>query len=428
VTRPWAVRCPRGSPSAWIAERVERSRCGASGAFLERWARTLPGMEHFRAAERAFVAALTMGDADRSDFAGRLWDSDFTDPAAATLFSVAMDVDSPVAASELPVVLQRRGLLRQDGYPLSEFLDWLPRLPVPVHPEAWATLIVAGTLGRQVNACGERLLQAADAGRDGVWPPGKVLALAAAQRAGLASAWRRWLELPAHWRDTVPHRLQESPERSRQPGIDIEPGELERRAGRERVLLAGLVEAPQLLGRIPWLREEDFADRACGRVYATVRRVHERGGHVDGITLPALCDDGPIGWSGHSALDVARELRPDAAVPTTVPFLSRMVLSDALLERVERTGRELLSIAEAPAAAGGLGAGMLTAAQERLDALRPWGVRWEQALQRHRTLDLTRPGLDRSRALERSSALERRAPAERSTVPGPWSGLDRDAG
>jgi replicative DNA helicase len=390
-------------------------------------------MEHFRAAERALVAALVLGDADRLELSGRLRESDFTDPAAAVLFRVAMDAERPIVATELPGLLQRQGLLRRDGYPLSELLDWLPRLPVPVHPEAWATLIVAGTLARQVNASGVRLLQAVEIGREGTWPVGKVLAMAEAQRASLASGCHRWEALPARWRDTMPSRSVLAPAALERIGLELaheltEP-ELERGAGRERVLLAGLVAAPQLLGRIPWLRDEDFTDPACGSVYGAIRRVHERGGAVDIVTLPALCDGSQVGWSGQSPAEVARELRPDAAVPTTVPFLSRMVLGDALLRGVERTGRELVALAEAPAGAGGLGSGLLTAAQDRLEALRPFAARWEEATRPAQVIDLTRPsGLERSRVLERSTPLEWSMARERSTVPDPPGGLNRDAG
>lgn len=388
-------------------------------------------MEHFRAAERALVAALVLGDADRLELSGRLWESDFTDPAASVLFCVAMDAEHPIGAAELPSVLQRQGLLRRDGYPLSELVDWLPRLPVPVHHEAWATLIVAGTLGRQVNASGVRLLQAVEIGRVGTWPVGKVLAMAEAQRASLASGWRRWAELPTAWRDTIPCRpdpvvLEGSgPEQS----TDLSEAERANGAGRERVLLAGLVAAPQLLGRIPWLRDEDFTDAACGSVFGTVRRVHEGGGAVDVVTLPALCEAARIGWSDQSPAEVARDLRPDASVPTAVPFLSRMVLGDALLRGVERAGRDLVALAEAPAGAGRLGPGLLTAAQERLEIVRPFATRWEEATRPVRTIDLTRPsGLERSRVLERATLLERSGPWDRSTVPDPRSGLSRDAG
>ncbi|MDP3713733.1 MAG: DnaB-like helicase N-terminal domain-containing protein [Mycobacteriales bacterium] len=390
-------------------------------------------MEHFRAAERALVSALVLGNADRLELSGRLRESDFTDPAAAVLFRVAMDAERPIAAADLPAALQRQGLLRRDGYPLSELLDWLPRLPVPVHPEAWATLIVAGTVGRQVNAAGVRLLQAVDIGREGTWPVGKVLAMASAQRASLASGFHRWEDLPAKWRDTMPCLPvpdSAAAERSVPEHVaEVSEAELARGAGRERVLLAGLVAAPQLLGRIPWLRDEDFTDPACGSVFEAVRRVHERGGAVDVVTLPALCDGSQRGWSGQSPSEVARALRPDAAVPTTVPFLSRMVLGDALLRGVERAGRELVALAEAPASAGGVGSGLMTAAQTRLEVLRPFATRWEEATRPSRMIDLTRhPGLERTRALERSTPLERSATSDRFMTADLRSGLNRDAG
>jgi hypothetical protein len=48
-------------------------------------------MEYFRAAERALVTALVLGDADPLEFSGRLSAADFTDPAAAVIFRAVMD-------------------------------------------------------------------------------------------------------------------------------------------------------------------------------------------------------------------------------------------------------------------------------------------------------------------------------------------------
>ncbi|MCW2573183.1 MAG: hypothetical protein JWO88_3241 [Frankiales bacterium] len=383
-------------------------------------------MEHFRAAERALVTALVLGDADPLEFSARLSASDFTDPAAAVIFRVVMDAGPAAVAAGLPAVLQRQGLLRPDGYPLSDLLEWLPGLPVPVHPQAWATLVVAGTLGRQVSASGLRLLQAVEAGRERSWPVGKVLAVVAAPRAATTSSWRRWAELPASWRDT----LSSLPDRSTPAGPTGGADSPDGRAGaertrsaesrhasvparpvtgeRERMLLAGLLAAPQLLGRIPWLREEDFTDRACGSVFATLRREHERDRPVDVVTLAAVCEPGVEGWAGASPAAVARDLRPAAAVPTAVPFLSRLVLGDAVLREVERTGTELVQLAQAPAPVGGLGAGPLSVAQDRLEALRPHAVRWEAATRPQHRIDLTRSsGLDRVPALERATGTDR---------------------
>jgi replicative DNA helicase len=144
-------------------------------------------MEHFRAAERALASALVLGAADPRDLAGRVRASDFTDPAAGVVFGAALGSGSAQSlAEELPALLRRAGLLRQDGYPLSQVLDWLPRMPTPAHPEAWATLVVAGAIGRQVRASGERLQQSAEAAQAGRCQPGQLLALVAAQarRAG----------------------------------------------------------------------------------------------------------------------------------------------------------------------------------------------------------------------------------------------------
>ena len=127
-------------------------------ACLVRRVRSLAAIEHCRPAERAVVAALALGLMDAREFAGRLHPSDFTDPAAGECFAAALESPLPASSSHvLPELLRRRGRLRGDGYPVRELLEWLPLLPAPVHPEAWATLIVAGSLGRVAQACGLRL-------------------------------------------------------------------------------------------------------------------------------------------------------------------------------------------------------------------------------------------------------------------------------
>jgi hypothetical protein len=135
-------------------------------------------MEHCRAAERALVAALVMGQADPADLAGRLHPLDFTDPAAGACYAAALEhrtAGGPVL--DLPDRLRQRAALRSDGYPIRELLDWLPSLSVPAHPEAWAALVVAGSMGRVVHACGTRLVQST-VSPDGTRPEaGRVVTL-----------------------------------------------------------------------------------------------------------------------------------------------------------------------------------------------------------------------------------------------------------
>jgi replicative DNA helicase len=380
------------------------------------WSLTsVPGMEHFRAAERALASALVLGAADPRELAGRLRPSDFTDPAAGVLFEVALQASGSARslAQELPALLRQEGQLRQDGYPISQLLDWLPQLPTRVHPEAWATLVVAGAIGRQVRASGDRLQQSAEAALDGRCTPGQLLAQVAAQRAALASSSRRWENLPARWRDTIPARAAEGPSDAAVVTVGNEEG-----GDRERVLLAGLVAAPQVLGRVPWLREEDFVDRACGEVFGTLRRLHEFGHPVDVVTLAAACDRLPPAPDRESPAQVVSGLRPEHALPSSVPFLARRVVGLAISRDVRAAGQDLADFAAAPAAAGGLGGALLTTVQRRLDALRPHAVRWENAAS-----DITiRSDGGRTRTGRLASA-KRRPPGAQRVPP-----LDRHAG
>lgn len=125
-------------------------------------------MEHCRAAERALVTALALGEVDPAELSGRLRVSDFTDPAVGLIYEAIMDAPAGRrSVEELPRLLARRGTLRSDGYPVRELLDWMPTTPTPVHPQAWAALVVAGSTRRLVEQAGIRLVQACDTARSG---------------------------------------------------------------------------------------------------------------------------------------------------------------------------------------------------------------------------------------------------------------------
>ena len=361
-------------------------------------------MDLSRAAEAALVSALVLGEADPADLSGRLRPGDFTDPAAAVMLEVALGAGRSgglEAGVDLPRLLQAQGLLRRDGYPISSLLEWLPRLPTPVHAEAWATLIVAGALARQVHASGVRLLQSVDAATEHGQGPGRVLAMAEAQRAAVSSAARRWQELPARWRATVPAGAEPPSTTTVPDGQRAEPAG----SAREQVLLAGLVAAPQLIGRLPWLDVTDFSDRACGELFGTLRRLHEFGHPVDVVTLAAAADPASARPDGLSPASLAASLRPELAFPTQVPFLARLVLADSVIERARVVGEDLVGWT---VSAGTVHCGtpaLLAAARDRLDSLRPQAVRVENAYAD------TRPPPDGARRLPVTRSLTRTPPA-----------------
>lgn len=362
-------------------------------------------MDLSRAAERALVSALVIREADPTDLSGRLRPEDFTDPCAALLFDAALDAGRSgglKAVADLPRVLRAQGALRRDGYPISPLLEWMPRLPAPAHPEAWATLIVSGALTRQVQASGVRLLQSVDAAKEHAHGPGRVLAMAAAQRAAVSSAVRRWDELPAQWRASLPAAAE--PQRVA-TGPDDRRGEPAGSA-REQVLLAGLVAAPQLIGRLAWLDGTDFSDRACGKLFGTLRRLHEFGYSVDVVTLAAAADPAPAGPDGLSPASLAASLRPEHAFPTQVPFLARQVLADSVIERARVVGEDLLECSAFPSTRTTCGTPVsLTVARDRLDSLRPQAVRVENAYAD------TRPPTEGARRLPVTRSLTRTPPA-----------------
>lgn len=354
-------------------------------------------MEHCRVAERALVAALVMGQVDPADLSGRLHPLDFTDPAAAACFAAALDHrSSGTPMVDLPDRLRRQAQLRSDGYPIRELVDWIPSLPVPAHLEAWAALVVAGSMGRVVNACGTRLVQSTS-GHDGARvEAGRVLTVAAAQRATLHGALRRWEALPASWRDTVPVHEAALPAVSGACPAESGAGMF------EREVLAGVIAAPVLLDRIPWLTPEDFTQPEVAAVFEVARQLHVACRPVDLVTLSASINASEASRStgssetGACPAAVLADLRPEQAMLATVPFLARRLVEDTTVRQARAAGESLMAGAGAPGSTGGVGRSLLVAALDRLDDLRPHAERLEQA---HRP------------AISRAEHLARRDPA-----------------
>lgn len=336
-------------------------------------------MEHCRVAERALVAALAMGQVDPRDLSGRLHPLDFTDPAAGACFAAALDHrSSGVPVVDLPDRLRQQAQLRSDGWPIRELVDWIPSLPVPAHPEAWAALVVAGSVGRVVNACGTRLVQST-AGHDGARvEAGRVLTVAAAQRATLHGALRRWDALPTSWRDTVPSREATLPTPDPRERADLGSGPF------ESEILAGIVAAPVLLDRMPWLTADDFTRPEVAEVFDAARHLHSAGRPVDLVTLSAALGPGGLGGdiapsAPTGAAAALAELRPEQVHVATVPFLARRLVEDTAVRTARGVGESLVAAAGTPGSAGGVGRPLVAAALSRLDDLRPHAERLEQA-------------------------------------------------
>ncbi len=335
-------------------------------------------MESCIAAERALVAAVVLRDVDPSELVGRLTSADFADPAAAALFEQAQSHPGRRLEVELPGLLRRHGLLRSDGYPISRLLEWIPAVPSPAQPQAWVALVVAGSLARQVQACGVRLEQAADSAAATDRGAGRVLAVAAAQRAALHTGLRRWDELPPRWRDAIAPSALRAVEPIRETSASPSGN------GRDELVLAGLVAAPQLLDRLRWLHAEDFTDLACAQVFGALRQLHDAGRPVDRVTLLAAVEG-----HGGGVAQVCAALRPERAFPAEVPWLARRLVEDAVVRDAGTVGRELRRLGGNPAGVGGFGGPMLHAAQLQLDALQP---RAERLLQARRGQSRAGPG------------------------------------
>lgn len=336
-------------------------------------------MEQTWAAERALVSALVLGQVHPAELSGLVRVSDFGDPAAGLIFEVA--THAPAGSLEaLPRLLSARGALRSDGYPVSHLLEWLPTVPVPVHPPAWGALVVAGALSRLVEQSGVRLVQASDTA-DRAGEVARVLAVAAAQRAAVHGAYRRWQDLPARWRASVPTGLSAATPAPEPTGGEMWAGPSVREI--ESELLAGVVAAPRQLDRLTWLRAGDFADRDCGQLFDAVRGLHDAGRPVDLVTVAASFPPlgGPAQPGQLPAIEPAQmcaELRPHMSVPAWVPVLARQVLSASVLREADQTGQRLMWLASGRAGVG-LGRPMLERALSRIDELGEPAARWQQS-------------------------------------------------
>ena len=341
-----------------------------------------PNEEPGREAEHALVAALVLGHADPADLSGRLSGRDFFDRAAGLIF------DTVLTAARRGAVRPGEALtaLRTDGYPIRPLLDWLPRVSVPAHPQAWSALVVASALSRQVEAAGVRLQQAAGAYSDLPYGAGRVLAVAAAQRATVHAALMRWEELPASWRHTLHLSPQGLPPAAPRPTARVGGDELIL----ERELLAGLIAAPELLSHIRWLQPTDFADPAHGELFTVVRQLHDEGRPIDLVTVaaalplttptavPGLEPETPAA-PPEVVLEVCRRLQPHQAFPGMIPWIARQQLEASMLREAGSVGVRLTELAATPVAIGGVGAPVLRQAVRVLDEFGDQSRRLEAA-------------------------------------------------
>jgi hypothetical protein len=199
---------------------------------------------------------------------------------------------------------------------------------------------------------------------------GRVLTMAAAQRATLHGLLRRWEGLPASWRASVPELPMSVPR--------IEQEEGPASPSVEREVIAGVLAAPSVLTEIDWLSETDFSDPRCAELFGIARRLWAEDRCVDAVTVGILSEsadpaDRRLGSLAGGAADV---------FPASVPFLARRVAASAAVRQALGVGRDLVAMAGAPASVGGIGAVQLRAALDRLDELRPYAERLEQAHRR----------------------------------------------
>jgi len=329
-------------------------------------------MDHVRRAEETLVGTIVLEPRQLDEVAGWLAPADFGSPACRLLYQRLLDgrrLGDELGAAGLLERLREHGELRSDGYPIAALTGWLDGAPARPHAAAYAAVVLEGALGRQVEAAGVRLVQAASELR-----PARALVAAVTQRSVLVAAQRRWGALPAAARTAV--RTAGAAEL-----VAVRGGPTCRRGSEvghaELVTVGSVLVAPHLSGRVRWLEPEDFAAPDLALAFSTAREMSAAGVPVDRVTLAAeLHRRGAVPAAGQWAVLLARA---EAAVPVagSVGFYGRQVLDASVVAQVAAAGRCLIGLGRS--CRGGAPV-MLGAAIGELDALR--GV--QQRLRRSR--------------------------------------------
>jgi replicative DNA helicase len=294
-------------------------------------------MDDVRRAEEALVGSLVLAPRRVGEVAGWLHRSDFGSPACGLVYARLVEVyrsGSNPTGTALLDVLREHGELRADGYPISALMQWFDAAPARPQIATYGALVVEGAIGRQVEAAGVRLGQAAD--RPGA---ARALVVAVTAQLSVAAAHRRLSALPPVVRTAVRPEEVRTAVRSiprRRPDREVEHAEL--------VTVGSVLMAPHVAGRVRWLRPGDFTSPDLGRMFATVTVMCDAGLAVDAITVPAELHRAGAEPAAGEWSALARRAEASVPVPAAVSYYGRQILDRSALDRVAAVGERLVEL------------------------------------------------------------------------------------
>jgi replicative DNA helicase len=290
-------------------------------------------------AEQAVLGAVLL-DPDQLDRLDWLEPAHFYRPAHAALFAALRHLRAqgqPVRTAEGDVPLSWvsdavagasrhvRGLTAVYAHTL------VAACPRPQHAPVYGRMVLEGAIHRTVTEHAVRLHQVARAdqargGMDTTLHHADVLA------AVLDDLARRWGTEPRPDTTTPP-----------KPEHQVTPGTAEV-SDDEQLLLAALVEQPDGMDEVDWLRPGDFADPAHGHLYRCLSALHHRGEPVDRLTLlweaqrRGLLTDGTLTADQTTAIC-------DGIGPGSPQWLGEKVARTALLRTAAASARTIRNLA-----------------------------------------------------------------------------------
>jgi replicative DNA helicase len=152
----------------------------------------IAGMDDVGQAEYATVGSLMLAPAGLDRVAGWLRPEDFRDPLGQEVFGVLLAMRDRWAVIDPVTVLgelRRRGRLAGDGAAAMALIRMVEAVPVPGAVTAYGRLVLAASIGRQLEAAGTRLAQV---GRGRRGEPSDWLDRATEALGALDAARARW--------------------------------------------------------------------------------------------------------------------------------------------------------------------------------------------------------------------------------------------
>jgi replicative DNA helicase len=228
-------------------------------------------------AEQAVLGAVLL-DPDQLDHLDWLEPAHFYRPAHAALFSALRAQGRPVRTpeGEVPLSWVSDAVAEASGHVRGLTAVYAHTLvascPRPAHAPVYGRMVLEGAIHRTVTEHAVRLhhVARADQARGGT---DTTLHHADVLTAVLDDLARRWGTEPCP--DTTTPQAAE--------GLAL--AEAAAVLDDERLLLAALVDKPNGMDEVDWLRPGDFSEPAHGQLYRCLGALHHRGEPVDRLTL-----------------------------------------------------------------------------------------------------------------------------------------------